>query len=838
MSLRCFFKLIAFTIGPVLFVAISPSSAIAADGETAAPTAPPPAAAPVRSNRMIEEVIVTARKREERAVDTPVALAALSQAEIERYNTRDLAELTARLPGLQITHAAGGGAGGNISIRGVGNLAVDYGADQPVSLVLDGMSFTRGHVLDVGFFDVAGVEVLKGPQALYFGKNSPAGVVAVTSRSPKVGANPEYFGRASYGFVTDDPVFEAGVSVPIGDTLATRLALRYEDMRGGYLKNTARPIAAANNPLYAPAQATRGKSYDKFPEQRQRVMRLTTVWQPTEAFQANLKDFYSYTRQNDAGNTILYSCADGVGGHPYYIFVPDLTQTCTHHPKLERNGALPPAAVVNTHPHLSQGEHLFNQVTNNIHTLELDYSVDNLKFTSVTGYWTYRHREYTNYDYTSYAVVISKQGETGRSFTEEFRVQSSFNFPVNFMAGVFYEKTRRDLDAPVQILPEVILRGVVPNPTPGRFFGTYINYYQHWENEIKSQSAFGSLDWTITDKLTLSGGARYTKEDRASDGGNIYERGLGFSPAGVIYHPDDSSTNLSPELTLSYRPIDDLMFYVAAKSGFQSAGISNPGTVPNLTSLSLKQQTDALVFGESKVRGVETGVKGYFFDQRLTGDVVLYRYKYKDLQVGIFNPVTTTFTIQNAAAATNTGIDVNAQYQLLDNWQVRLSGQYNRLKFDEYKNAGCNAIDDAKPIATLSPTGPGCHVAANGKKEQDLSGERYGGPPLQVNLGTTVGFSLLPNWRLSLTGDVIYYDKGQESLRQKGTAIHSRTLVNLAANITQDEGPWNVSLVCSNCANEIYVTGIGNKPLAKTGDLTGFVGEPRLVTLQLTYDVR
>ena len=153
-------------------------------------------AAEAGSRPMVEEILVTARKREERLIDTPVAVSALSEEGIERYNTRDIDQLTSRIPGVQIGHAAGGGAGGSMFIRGVGNLAVDYGADQPVSLVMDGMSFSRGHILDTGFFDLASVEVLKGPQALYFGKNSPAGVIAVTSITPEVGAEMEGFVRA------------------------------------------------------------------------------------------------------------------------------------------------------------------------------------------------------------------------------------------------------------------------------------------------------------------------------------------------------------------------------------------------------------------------------------------------------------------------------------------------------------------------------------------------------------------------------------------------------------------------------------------------------------------
>ncbi len=807
-----------------------------------APVAHAADAAPgTRTGPAIQELIVTARKREERAIDTPVAIAAMGEEELNRYNTRDLAELTARLPGVQITHAAGGGAGGNIAIRNVGNLAVDYGADQPVSLVIDGMSFTRGHVLDVGFFDLAGVEVLKGPQALFFGKNSPAGVVAVTSRTPTVGSEAEGFVRAGYEFVTEDPVLEAGISFPVTDTIAMRFAARYQDMRGGYLENSAEVIDP--NPLYLDALPTRGASYNEWPAQDQRVYRLTTVWEPIDGFDATMKNFYSYTKQNDAGNTVLYRCADGVGSNPYYIVFPDPSQTCGSGPRLRRNGALPPAAIVDAHRHLSSDDEFFNKVENYIHTLEMNYDAGNLLFTSVSGIWRYNHREYTNFDYTSYAVVVSKQGETGKSFSQEFRVQSQFDGPVNFMAGAYYEDMERDLDAPVQILPPIFYGAAGGDPTPGIYNGTYINYHQHWDNNIESFSVFGSVDWLITEQLSLTAGARYTKEERDSVGGNFYQRGLGFSPAGVLYRPEDDSDNVSPEITLSWRPDDELMLYVAYKTGFQSAGISNPGTVPNLSALSPSAQSDALVFDESVVRGFEAGLKGYFFDRAVSTDIIAFHYRYRDLQVGIFNSVTTTFTVQNAAEAVIDGIELQTVWQATDQLQFRLAGQYTRLEFDSFTDAACNAVDEARfspagsPLAPL--TGPGCRRvgAAAAPRVQDLSGEAYGGPPYQANLGVTWNGQVIPGWDLELSADVIHHSKGEESLNQAGTDAPSRTVTNLSARVFESDGPWEASLICSNCFNEIYVTGIGNKPLGKTGDLTGFIAPPRLVTLQLTYSM-
>ena len=804
----------------------------------------------------IEEVIVTARKREERLIDVPVSAAVLTAEELDRYRTRDLAELTQRIPGLSISHAAGGGQGGNISIRGVGNLATDYGTDQPVSLVLDGMSFQRSHVLDVGFFDLQSVEVLKGPQSLYFGKNSPAGVIGVTSKSPTIGNDIEGFVRASYEFVSEDPVLEAGISFPVGDTLAMRIAGRFQDMNGGWLDNSAQvidnnlPDGAVGITQYSTPLPVRGPSYDKYPGQEQTVVRWTTVWEPTDNFEAKLKVFYSESEQNDSGVTVLVACADGVGANPYYgagpFRWPDVSQTCTDSPRLERNGALPPADVINAHPGLDENDRFYNRVENDIYTLELNWDLGNYLVTSLTSYWDYKHLEYTNYDYTSFAVVVSEQGESGESFTQEFRIQSDFDGKLNFLAGVFYEDMTRDLDAPVQILTEnlsnIFGASVPANSAPAPYTGSYINYHQHWDNDIESFSVFGSVDYQINDQWTVSGGVRYTDEDRKAVGGNLFENsgGLGFGPVGLTYNPADSTDNTSPEFTLSYHPRENLMFYGAYKTGFQSAGISNPGTVPNLASLPTDVANDTLVFDETTVNGFEVGMKGRFMDNRLSAEIIGFYFESEDLQVGIFNSNTTTFTLQNAAEAENYGVEANVIYQMNGAIKLRAALSYAHLAFTKWDDAGCHAVDGARSdLATQK--GPGCHIGPDGVAIQDLSGKAYGGPPLVINIGATYNTTVFNSWGLEASFDTIHHNNGERGLNQPFTDVPDRTVTHLAATLFQQDGPWEVGVSCTNCFNEIYVTSIGNKPLAKinpgvNGDMTGSIAPPRLVTMALTYN--
>jgi outer membrane receptor protein involved in Fe transport len=616
-------------------------------------------------------------------------------------------------------------------------------------------------------------------------------VISVTSITPEVGAEMEMFVRAQYEFVTEDPVVEAGVSFPVGDTFAVRLAGRYQDMNGGYLKNSAEPLDVSA--LYGLPYTARGSSNKEFPAQEQEIVRLTTVWEPTDTFDATLKLFHSTSEQNDSSRTVLYACADGPGATPYYLGFPDPTQTCPDsRARLRRNSALPPAEIANAHPFIDEDSRFFNRLNNDVFTLEMNWEIGDYTLTSVSGYWDYKHREYTNYDYTSYAVVVSQQGESGDSFTQELRLESDLDGPLNFMVGAFIEDMDRDLDAPVQILPGVFFDPAVMPYRSGQipgdelYEGSYLNYHQHWDNKVQSFSVFGSFEWELSEQWSVSGGLRYTEEDRKTVGGNLLENSgfLGFSPSHdadgnpIIYRPEDKSDNVSPEVTLSWHPSEDVLVYAAYKTGFQSAGISNPGTVPNLATFTPEEVTENLVFDETTVKGFEVGIKGYALEGRLSGDLTVFRYESEDLQVGIFNSDTTTFTLQNAAVAYNSGIEAQAILQVNDNLQLRLAGQLNKLKFHEWEDAGCNPVDGALPNAVLlASTGPGCRKdPITGAETQDLSGTKYGGPPLQINIGATYNMPIMDAWDLQLTWDTIHHNQGKEVLRQAGTALLQRDL--------------------------------------------------------------
>src|SRR5687768_10927191 len=182
----------------------------------------------------LEEVIVTARKRQENIREIPVAVTAVSAEKLDKYDLRSIEAIAASIPQLSVVRGSSG-SGATISLRGIGSTFTSIGIEQSVAVILDGVYYGQGRIINEGFFDMKQVEVLRGPQALFFGKNATAGVLSFTSADP--GASFEALARVGYEFEGHTANLEGVVSGPVTDTLGLRLAVRYSDMSDGYVTN-------------------------------------------------------------------------------------------------------------------------------------------------------------------------------------------------------------------------------------------------------------------------------------------------------------------------------------------------------------------------------------------------------------------------------------------------------------------------------------------------------------------------------------------------------------------------------------------------------------------------
>jgi iron complex outermembrane receptor protein len=783
----------------------------------------------------LEEIIVTARKQSESLLTVPVAVSAIGGEEIARKGVNDLTRIAQLAPQV-ILAQADSGTGASFSIRGLGTSFLDPGLDQSVVVVLDGMPISRGQVVVMGMFDLAQVEVLKGPQALFFGKNSPAGVVSLTS----AGATDtlEGYVRAGYEFKAREKYIDAAISGPLSETLKGRIAVRASDMRG-WMKNMARalpspfPLAAAT---FFPVSAAPAHKYG--PGYKDLMGRATLTWEPSSSFDATLK--VSIGRHKDNGTTTQQYCDPANHAGPITIGgVEDTSVDCKFDNKILSTG-VPAQFIQDSWQGARSDGSPFAKVNTLLATYNMNYKTDNLTFSSVSSYLDLKYSGMNNYDQTSYGLANSAIGEHSKIFSQEFRLVSDFDAPVNFTVGAYYEDMKRGTYTDTIIF----FVGPVPAGAPGA--GRFDNFNSQNAATGKTISAFGQVRWDIMENLELAGGVRYTKEKRTQEVENLFIHpyvGGSVGPGGeVVAGPLGTlvpvglkltggkfkDTNWSPEATLTYKITPQVMTYIAYKTGYKSGGFPslslfklNPdGSVP---------QGSQFGFGPEKAKGFEAGIKGKLANNTIRLEATVYSYKYSDLQQSIFDPPTFSFLIKNAAAAKIKGIEVSGEWLATDGLRLNGAAAYNDAKYSSFPNNGC---------FTGQTVAQGCVPNAAGVPVQNLKGKRLArAPKWNLMAGFSYETPMSGDWSIGLSGDVNYTSgyATQETqppfAYQKGFA-----LFNAGVRFFSEDDRYELAFIGRNLANKYYVQLSTATTFGATQDnVHAATPRPREVRVQGTY---
>ena len=236
-------------------------------------------------------IVVTARRRNEALQDVPISIASIGGEALEKSQITKPEALAARVPTLNIA-VGGSGSGGQLSLRGIGSSNVSAAFDSAVALDFDGVVLSSMRLVQAGFFDVAQIDVLKGPQSLYFGKSATAGVLSIRSADPT--SSFEASLRGSYEFEEEGYTVEGYVSGPIGDTLGYRVAGRYNKVDELYF-NAAPNVA---NPY-------RGEENIN--------LRGTLEWEPSDDFKFNIKaNYVGHENNGEIRHTQIFCGENGV----------------------------------------------------------------------------------------------------------------------------------------------------------------------------------------------------------------------------------------------------------------------------------------------------------------------------------------------------------------------------------------------------------------------------------------------------------------------------------------------------------------------------------------------
>ena len=758
------------------------------------------------------QIVITARRRNERMLDVPVAATAVGAADIRQYDLTSVANI--RIVAPQITFDRGfTGGGASISMRGVSSASLDAGVEQSVLLDFDGMAISRGRILNDAMFDLKEIDVLKGPQALFYGKNSPGGVVSVRSAGPT--AEFSGFARAGYEYTARNRSLEAAVGGPMGGGLGFRVAV-LESKSRGYIENMNKDgvpdLVRANvipGSFVPPAQEWLGA-------ERKEAARLTLAYAGEGPVDATFKLLYSrYRGQSLQSFSEVMGCPPGVTKPRTVGGIVDPTGDCKLDNKSSQGWLSP--TIINNWPQVkSQGDgQPYTKNDTVMPTLTVNYQTEKIKLTSVTGYYDYDYVSQGNADATSYSYFWSYSNEKNKSLYQELRAVSSFDGAFNFAAGGHYERNDRTLfvggaNGPVAL-----------DPATGR----YNSYDNEQHNKSHADSLFAQLIAKPDAAWEFAGGARYTRETKELNAFNSYVNPAvvaSFLPQGQAITGTKSESNVSPEATVTWHPSRDTMLYGAYKTGYLAGSYSNPGTLGATTSLR------TLSFDAEKAKGVELGVKAALLDQTLTVSAVAYRYQYTGLPLTSLIALSATqvvFVTQNAANTISQGVELEASYRPSRALTLRASVSYNDAHFDDFSAAQCYTGQTA---AQGCVTDPVTRAAT-----QNLTGrEVYRSPKWIGSTGVAYDQALAADYRLTWNADVRVSSGYYAGLNLNPVSYQPRfATLNAGLRLSAPKDRWSFALIGRNLTNRIYATLGVDKP-GGSGEVFAVAGEPRAVVLQ------
>ncbi|MBE9549453.1 MAG: TonB-dependent receptor [Proteobacteria bacterium] len=591
---------------------------------------------------VLEEVVVTAQKREQDPQDIPMAISILSGENLDVLTAggMDIRFLSARLPSLQI-ESSFGRAFPRFYIRGYGNTDFDVNASQPVSLVYDEVVQENAILKGFPVFDVDRVEMLRGPQGTLFGRNTPAGIVKFDSVKPSQDTD----GYVQVGYGSYNRLnFEGAVGGAINDDWSARIAAMYQQ-RDDYVDNE---YTGKKNDLegYEEYAARAQVAYDggnNFTALFNLHLRSTDG--SARLFRANIiepgtnklvKDFKPGKISTDAQNGLTL---DSIGG-----------------------------------------------------SVKLTWDFDRTTLTSVTGYESVDVFSRGDIDggfgcgfcsldngpgFIPFAAESAVGVPDHSQFTQEFRLASNGWDTLSWQAGFFY--FNEDI--------------TIENFSYDTLAGGAQNGYAVQRQQTDAWALFASTEYEVTESFILGGGLRYSDDEKTFKA-ERFQGPFGSGPIGPLTaNPSDSE--VSWDLSATYIINDDVNIYARVAKGFRAPSIQGRIVFGNTIS----------VADSETILSLEGGVKSTLADGRVRLNASVYTFTVDDMQLTAVGGLSNVTQLVNAKNANGYGFEMDLQAYITDNFLVSAGLSYNNTEIDD-KNltvapcsplAGCTVLDPAAP---------------------------------------------------------------------------------------------------------------------------------------------
>lgn len=791
----------------------------------------------------VEEIVVTAQKRQESLQDVPISVLATSGETISAMSITNARDLTSTLPAVKVALSP---IGNFVFIRGIGTPGINQGMEQSVSIFHDGIYMGRSQLSRAPFMDVERVEVLRGPQSILFGKNTIGGAIHVIDKKPTKNFEAEVNGL--YGSF-DERELTAVVSGGITDGIAARVAFRKYDT-DGYLDNVMTDKKAGGRDEWTlrgqlsidPTDTTNINlkwEHSQFDagEQTTQLAVINPFTPAATAFNnLNMALIAAHTGGNGTekwdreravindGGALLGQIAPGFRGLPGF---PDLEESSKN--KMDIGSAT------------------------------IEQEIGDATLTMVTGYAQYKYRDICDCDFAAVPLIQVDAREKYKQFSQEIRLTSPNNVPVEYILGGYYHHTKLNYRA-IDSFGSAMAYGALGLPTPLLLPNVTRDYA--FDQKQNLWAIFGQGTWNATDTTRATVGLRWFKDSKKAHhtleksftngwdysalaglpAGSIafgntpeeYDRFLastfGTTPlapgapspggisellfAGLLGTQEHnisrkrSESKLNWNVTAEHDFAPDVMAYATISTGTKGGGFDARYLRDSDNTGNTFNPKGFFSYEPENATNYEIGLKSKLFNKSVRLNLAVFLVDVKDFQVSIFDGAT-AFLVVNAAKARSKGIELDATWAATDNLTFNVSGSYLDAKWRSFPFAPCwqspatenrgNCIDRGTPTAHRDATGqrmafaPKFATFANAIYKQPI------GSTLEGALAVNVAYT--SSYLNSAEGDPIY-------MKQKG-----HTKIDARISLGHIDGKWEIALLGKNLTNELTSFNSNNEPL-------------------------
>ncbi len=728
---------------------------------------------------VLEEVMVTAQKRQESLQDVPISVVAITAEAMRDSNIEDMADIANFTPNLSVySHPPFT----SLRVRGLGS-PFDKGFEHSAGLFLDGVYVGRLAFLDAAFLDVESVEILRGPQGTLFGKNTISGAVSIRSVQPSQEA------ELSGEWVSGDEDLEKytlTANLPIGERLALR-ASALSNQRDGPVYNTTLDRDEGSVDSKVGRLQLRWDVLD--------WLDLTVAAAETDQ-EFRLGSFQVMTASDDQFQLMQF-------------YDPQVEKDPSNHRS-------------------SQNYESETFQDGSKYDLRLNASLWNHEVSLISAITTIEETSLSDLDFSPIPLLFFLNGEDYEQTSTELRIVSPLGMldgKLDYVAGIYVADSSTDIKVIIDAAPDpsALINGLAatggdlgpvasllgPSLNNGPGERLLIDGFQ----EGNSKAIYGQGSWHFTPSLSLIAGVRFSREEKSVDqrlqlftagtdaDGPVFTQLVTAQEYRLIDKRVDR--DVSPKLSLNWQPDDDLTLYASAAEGFKGGGYSGSAVRAEITEV---ESESSLTY--------EIGAKSRLLDGAATANLALFYTEFEDLQLTIFEG--NVSRISNAAGAISKGAELDVAFTTALGISGNFSVAYLDARFTDYENGPC---------------------PAGGEPPCDLTDAHLAFAPFWKSSLSLNYFNDLWDWPINLLigGDLLFEDeKFLQSDQDPIDVQGAYTTHNLRLRIADDDERWALQALLRNAGNRHALDGSGDIPTL-TGAHFGRAIAPRQLDVSLRF---